>query len=139
MGDDEGICHLVQLGAKRQLKDYKGQTALHKAAAAGHTRAAELLLEMGADINATDKAGWTAASHAEYNNHFELADRLVKIAKPIFGSNEKRPKYLFLRNVPEQKQQQKHQQPQEHFGSFFLTSMVEPQGICTEPALDTQK
>jgi len=75
--DDEAICRLVELGVKRKLQDHKGQTALHAAAAAGHTRAVELLLELAADINAKDKAGWTAVSHAEFNDHFDLADRLV--------------------------------------------------------------
>jgi ankyrin repeat protein len=77
--DDEAICRLVELGAKRKLKDRKGQTALHAAAAAGHAKIVELLLELAAEINATDKAGWTAVSHAEFNDRFELADRLVKL------------------------------------------------------------
>lgn len=75
--DDEAICRLVELGAKRKLQDHNGQTALHTAAAAGNTRVVELLLELAADINAKDKAGWTAVSHAEFNDHFDLADRLV--------------------------------------------------------------
>lgn len=77
--DDEAICRLVELGAKRKLKDRKGQTALHAAAAAGNTMAVEMLLQLAADVNGTDKAGWTAVSHAEFNNHFELADRLVEL------------------------------------------------------------
>jgi len=77
--DEEAICRLVELGAKRKLQDHKGQTALHAAAAAGHTRVVELLLELSADINSPDKAGWTAVSHAEFNNHFDLAYRLIKL------------------------------------------------------------
>jgi ankyrin repeat protein len=99
--DAEGICRLVQLGANCKLRDYKGRTALHRAAAAGRTRVVELLLEMGADINDTDKSGRTAASHAEFNDHFELADRLTKIAQPISGMHAGGPTYLFLRSPAE--------------------------------------
>jgi ankyrin repeat protein len=49
------------------------------AAAAGHTKAVEMLLTLGAEINTRDKAGWTAVSHADFNNHFDLADRLVEL------------------------------------------------------------
>merc|ERR1712224_476381 len=88
--DDEAICRLVELGAKHKLKDRKGQTALHAAAAAGHTRVVELLLELAAEINVTDKAGWTALSHAEFHDHFKLADRLVELggSDPLGMRNE---------------------------------------------------
>eukprot|EP00746_Dinoflagellata_sp_MGD_P128171 gnl/MRDRNA2_/MRDRNA2_62583_c0_seq1.p1 gnl/MRDRNA2_/MRDRNA2_62583_c0~~gnl/MRDRNA2_/MRDRNA2_62583_c0_seq1.p1 ORF type:complete len:357 (-),score=49.11 gnl/MRDRNA2_/MRDRNA2_62583_c0_seq1:506-1576(-) len=95
--DDEGVCRLVQLGAKHKLRNYKGQSALHLAAAAGRTKVVGLLLKMGADIAATDKAGWTAAAHAEFNDHFELADRLTGVVRPTSGVHEVGPTYLFLR------------------------------------------
>merc|ERR1712048_1342709 len=73
-----GICRLVELGAKHHIGDHKGFTALHTAAAAGHMDATAMLLEFAVDVNAKDKTGWTALSRAEFNDHFELADRLVK-------------------------------------------------------------
>jgi ankyrin repeat protein len=94
--DDEAICRLVELGAQRKLTDHKGRNCLHTAAANGSIRVAEVLSELGmGDINVTDNDMWTAVTHAEFNNHFQLADRLVQ-----FGGSDP----LITRDVSENDQ-----------------------------------
>ena len=51
---------LLELGADVNIRDYKGKTALHRAASAGFTRVMAALLAHGADIDAADCRGETA-------------------------------------------------------------------------------
>jgi ankyrin repeat protein len=53
-------------------------TPLHRAAVAGHTEAAEVLIGKGADVNAKDKQGRTPLSLAEARRHTEIAEMLRK-------------------------------------------------------------
>lgn len=56
----ERVRALLELGADANIRDYKGKTALHRAATAGFTRVIAVLLEHGADIDAADDRGETA-------------------------------------------------------------------------------
>ena len=55
----EKIQALLELGADVNVRDYKGKTALHRAATAGFLGSMEVLLANGADIEAADKKGET--------------------------------------------------------------------------------
>lgn len=55
----EKIQALLELGADVNVRDYKGKTALHRAATAGFLGSMEVLLEHGADIDAADEKGET--------------------------------------------------------------------------------
>ena len=55
----EEILRLLELGADINVRNYKGKTGLHYAAKAGFLNVINLLIEKGADLDATDKNGET--------------------------------------------------------------------------------
>lgn len=59
----------AELEARTSLGNYKNMTPLMMAAAGGHTRVVEMLLEAGADPTARSDAGETAAQLAEEAGH----------------------------------------------------------------------
>jgi predicted ATPase/ankyrin repeat protein len=71
-------CH-IRLGSLLQQHDRQGQTALHHAAAQGHTAVVAWLLEKGADVNATSANG-TALSQAIRHNHLATVQLLLSHA-----------------------------------------------------------
>ncbi len=70
----ERIQALLELGADVNVRDYKGKTALHRAATAGFLYSMEVLLAHGADIEAADKQGETPVFDAV------RADRVESVA-----------------------------------------------------------
>ena len=60
----------------RYAKPGSSWTFLHQAAYFGHANACRLLVEMGADLEATTHDGLTAADVARSKGHSELADQL---------------------------------------------------------------
>ncbi len=59
------------------LPDPKGQTLLHDAVRSGHRKAAEYLLEQGAEVNALDSEGRTPLHHAVTLGHIQLVELLL--------------------------------------------------------------
>ncbi|XP_045473074.1 serine/threonine-protein phosphatase 6 regulatory ankyrin repeat subunit A-like isoform X2 [Harmonia axyridis] len=73
-----GFIHLVRFLIKEHnavvdILTLKKQTPLHLAAAAGQIEVCKLLLELGADIDATDELGQKPIHAACSNNHSEVA------------------------------------------------------------------
>lgn len=70
-----------------------GETALHRAAAKGHTDAVYMLLEAHADIAARDNCQRTPLHNAVINNHLNTAHLLlvVRASKQAFDEESKRP------------------------------------------------
>lgn len=79
----EGHSGIVQwlveeVGAEVEQADSKfGQTSLHLAASKDHGRTAQQLLDLGADIQARDKAGWTPLHTAARAGSVEVASVLL--------------------------------------------------------------
>ena len=60
----EDVLRLLELGADIDVRNHKGQTALHCAAKAGFLKVIDLLIEKGATIDAVDNKGETALFEA---------------------------------------------------------------------------
>lgn len=65
--------------ALARVKDSRGQTPLHRAAAVGSAVEVKLLVEAKANVNATEKDGWTALHHALAEGHGDVAVLLVEL------------------------------------------------------------
>ena len=63
------------------LRDSRGMTVLHVAAAIGRVGVVEKLLKLGADPSAVDDYGFTALHWAAQNGHLEMARHLVEKVK----------------------------------------------------------
>ena len=74
----EKIQALLELGADVNVRDYKGKTALHRAATAGFLASMEVLLANGADINAADHQGATPLSDAVRAGRVEAVALLLE-------------------------------------------------------------
>jgi len=67
---DEGV------GVNEKL-DYLGMTSLHTAAQEGSADVVELLIDLGADMNAPDNDGWTPLHHASQNRQVDVVRILL--------------------------------------------------------------
>ena len=69
--------------------------AIGKAAAAGHTEIVELLIQAGANVNLSDRAGFTPIASAAYAGHGDIVHRLIDagadIQAPASESNSYSP------------------------------------------------
>ena len=77
-----GCAEIVTLMLKRgwadtEMRNPRGQTALHCAVAAAETTTVRRLLDAGANINATDKKGRTALEYAEAKGNQPMARLLL--------------------------------------------------------------
>ncbi len=82
-GDERRVRELVAAGAKLDLVDGGGWSALHWASSRGHARIAKLLLDgkyegKGADINLQTSGGWTALIRASYTGHESVVRLLLE-------------------------------------------------------------
>lgn len=72
------VCFLLEAGADVNGVDHKGETALMKAAAAGHNEIVKELIAHGANINVADNKGNTALAKALDHKRSETAEILKK-------------------------------------------------------------
>ena len=80
-GDLELVKALLKDGADINAKDGSGWTPIMRAIAANHDRMVALLIEKGADVNATSY-GWTPMTLAEFEErHHSLDGGIVKLLK----------------------------------------------------------
>ncbi|MBA3954492.1 ankyrin repeat domain-containing protein [Candidatus Dependentiae bacterium] len=78
LGTREQIEQLLQAGANPNAVTYRGYTPLHWAANRGLTDMAQLLLDKGANVNATDhRFGYTPLHIAASSGYTELAQLLL--------------------------------------------------------------
>ncbi len=82
-GDETRVRELVAAGAKLDLVQNSGLSAVHWASYCGHTRIAKLLLDgkyegKGAAINLKDGGGWTALILASCNGHESVVRLLLE-------------------------------------------------------------
>lgn len=79
----ETVGTLLDLGVNPCSPDNRQRTALHFAAAGGHTEVAKLLLERGADPNQRDSVGNTPLHLAACTTHIEMVTLLLKAGTNI--------------------------------------------------------
>ena len=77
-----GHAHVVKFLTRECLckvgaTDFAGDTALHDAARFGHTEIVRILLDVGADVGTTNKAGQTPIALARMHGKVRRAPRLV--------------------------------------------------------------
>ncbi|CAM9892699.1 unnamed protein product [Ectocarpus sp. 12 AP-2014] len=79
-GNEEVVCMLLHIEGMEELDTVsgdKGMTALHLAAAGGHTNAALELILAGANVDLVDAEGFTALHYAIDEGYLQLARELV--------------------------------------------------------------
>jgi cytohesin len=77
-GDTGLVKSLIEKGAEvDEREDIFFRTALHRAAAAGNTEVAELLLSYSANPNARDSTGLSALHYAAINDNKEMVELLI--------------------------------------------------------------
>jgi ankyrin repeat protein len=71
------IDRVQSLLATKVNLDFDRGAAIGKAAAAGHTQIVKLLIQAGANVNLSDRAGFTPIASAAYLGHGEIVNLLV--------------------------------------------------------------
>lgn len=84
-GDIEGVKRFHKRGANLEVTEALNMTILIRIAADSWAspEMARTLVELGADVNASDKYGWTALIWAARINHFEMVKTLVDLEADI--------------------------------------------------------
>ena len=80
------IAALLRKGAKIDVKDGRGRTALHQAAAFGQTRTAHFLLQCGADKRIKDKQGKSPGVLADEVGYVITSQQILCFTYPAFQS-----------------------------------------------------
>ncbi|OMH86276.1 Ankyrin repeat and KH domain-containing protein 1 [Zancudomyces culisetae] len=88
-GHYEIAVELLEVGAKVDMKDKEGETALLKAAYGGYARLVKLLIRYGADCRIADKDGWTALHNAAGRGHLEIVKVLTDEDDVIISAQSK--------------------------------------------------
>lgn len=75
--EPDSLTELIRAGARPDIVDAEGWTALHHAAAYGYLASARVLLGAGVDRTLRTSSGLTAADLALRNHHFEVVSLLA--------------------------------------------------------------
>ena len=75
----EGIEWLLAHGAEPDVTSFSGRTALHVAASYGRTKHVQILLAVGANVNARNRRGATPLKLAHRQGH-KIVERLIREA-----------------------------------------------------------
>uniref|UniRef100_A0A665V4F7 Uncharacterized protein n=1 Tax=Echeneis naucrates TaxID=173247 RepID=A0A665V4F7_ECHNA len=79
-GEVEKVASLLaKKGVSAVKLDSEGKSALHVAAARGHTDCLSVMLAHGADLSVTDAAGLSPLHLAAKNNHIECSKKLLQV------------------------------------------------------------
>jgi len=79
------LAHRADVAARS--RNSNGNTALHAALAGNHKFAAGLLIGRGADVNASDAAGWRPLHIAAANNNLDAMKALLAEGADVHASN----------------------------------------------------
>ncbi|CAB4377691.1 unnamed protein product [Rhizophagus irregularis] len=87
---------LVHAGANVNQKNFRGSTALHRAARSGHIEMVVVLLQLGANVNIKDDNDWTPLHEAISQKHLDVCPILVAAGADLTINNnlDKTPKEL---------------------------------------------
>lgn len=94
-GNAKTVKDLLEQGADVNIRNYKGQSALHCAAKAGFIEPVRILLDHGADVNAQDRDGDTplhTACKSSIKNHQriqQVVDLLIKNGANLSARNNR--------------------------------------------------
>jgi len=83
LGKFDRVSQLLNSGVEINLKDHKGWTAMHFAAAAGYTDIVELLLARGADVNSTTNKNESCLLLAVLSGHIYIVRVLVSAGADV--------------------------------------------------------
>jgi ankyrin repeat protein len=84
----EDLISVLEQGANVDMKDELGNTALHMAAAAGHTPIVKKLLENNANVNIQNNQGNTPLHQATWRNHPEIVKMLLNAGARVDVRNQ---------------------------------------------------
>jgi ankyrin repeat protein len=88
-GDGEMLQFLVQNGADPNFRIFSGETALDRLVSDGDRAKAEILLSVGADVNAGIATGkWTALHHAAWSANLAMVKFLVAAGADVNATDE---------------------------------------------------
>jgi ankyrin repeat protein len=90
--DLDGVKRELTKGAKYNLRNSQGQTALHLATEKDENSIVELLLEAGPDINAKDKKGHTAVQLALLGGKYEILRSLLRRGAAVDEEDKQKTK-----------------------------------------------
>ena len=93
--DPDRVRPLLERGDDVAIRDYKGKTALHRAAQAGFVAVTELLMAHGAEIDARDAAGETPLFDAAFHGRIAVLTLLATAGAELEARNQRGETPLF--------------------------------------------
>jgi ankyrin repeat protein len=88
LGWKDQLMDVLKNGVSPDTGDYDKRTALHLAASEGHTDVVEALIMQGANVNATDRMGFSPLVDACRHNHHRIQNLLRDAGGQVLGMDE---------------------------------------------------